>query len=224
MNNNILSDPLITVGIIMPQDFPQTKYEAIHQHCQPKIEANPDEKWDEYMFAWNAVAYRFSALAEHDEKFRSAFSGTGAKDRYIQERELFGFFVTGLSTIEAFSYGLYFLLSVEHPDSFPVDNRRAITVKKTTGCLRAALPDEPLTPRLEDLLIDQTFISWEEIRNVLAHRGAPGRNISLGSSEDTWKLEDIPINPDLTKSRREWLAGLLNELFDKTYLFVEKNI
>jgi hypothetical protein len=189
------------------------------------MEANPGEKWDEYMAAWNAVAYRFHAMAEHDENFRTSLSTKGFDDRYVQERELFGFFVTGLSAIEAFGYGLHFLLSIAYPANFPVDKRRDITIPLTTRCLQATKPDEPLTSCLHSLLDNQKFKDWKEIRDILAHRGAPGRIISLGSPEgDIWKLKNIQISLDLTRGNRSWLAGNLGELFDKAWLFVEKNV
>ena len=77
--------PVTTVGIPMPSDFPQQSYEVIHRYCQPRIQS-PGQKalWDEYMFAWNAVAYRFAAMAEYDEDFKISLSRTSFFDRYVQ--------------------------------------------------------------------------------------------------------------------------------------------
>jgi len=190
------------------------------------MEMNPGEKWSEYMAAWNAVAYRFQAMAEHDENFRTSLSTKGFDDRYVQERELFGFFVTGLSAIEAFGYGLHFLLSIACPANFPIANKRAINIALTKKCLLATKPGEPLTLCVCSLLADQKYKDWKEIRDILAHRGAPGRIISLGGRPqgDIWKLKDIPISLELTRGNRSWLAGNLEELLDKAWLFVEKNV
>ncbi len=106
----------------MPHDFPQVQYDAGHRHCQPKMNPEPPlgEKWDEYSFAWNAVADRFRAVAEHDEAFVAALSRDSPEDRSVQDRESFGFFVSGLSTLAAFSYGLPFLASLVVPKHFPL--------------------------------------------------------------------------------------------------------
>ena len=41
-------------------------------------------------------------------------------ERFIQEDALFGFFVNGLSVIESFFYGLYWIGSMVDTNSFPV--------------------------------------------------------------------------------------------------------
>lgn len=57
-----------------------------------------------------AAAFRLLDVDHYDEAFRASWSRAGAApaldERYLQERSLFGFFVSGLSAIESFSYGV----------------------------------------------------------------------------------------------------------------------
>jgi hypothetical protein len=57
-----------------------------------------------------ALAYRLLDVTHFDQTFRESIAQFGAapemSERYRQERLLFGFFVSGLSAIESFCYGL----------------------------------------------------------------------------------------------------------------------
>jgi hypothetical protein len=216
-------------GICMPKDFPQKLYEEIHSHCQPRMTPEPPngERWNEYMAAWNAVAYRFRAVADHDEAFVLALFPDTHENRYKQEKELFGFFVSGLSVLESFSYGLYFLASLVASQHFPIQKRQEITLKVTGQCFDRAFPKKPITLCLHSLLNEVTYLEWKRIRNTLAHRCAPGRNIPFGGSssqDDIWKLENIPLNRNITATRRRWLAVVLSNLLDEACFFVKGNI
>src|SRR5215212_7163403 len=82
---------------------------------------------------WSAIGYRFYACAEYDESFSSSFRQhpglPPALERYGQERDLYGFFVSGLSVIESFFYGLYAIASMLRSDRFSIltdDEKRKI--------------------------------------------------------------------------------------------------
>ena len=229
MENQADLNPVLTVGIIMPSDFPQVPYDAIHRYCLPTVTNEPPdgEKWCEYQGAWNAIAYRFRALSDHDVAYVDAIAGQNPEDRYQQERELFGFFVSGLATLEACCYGLYFLGSLVKPLTFPVENRRGITPSKTKDCYSEAFPNDPLTSVLEVLIRDDDYKDWRAFRNVLLHRSAPGRIISVGGESprhDTWKLKETFLTRELTSTRRHWLASVLQDLLSKALPFVESHI
>jgi hypothetical protein len=225
----LLSPALTTIGISMPADFPYTSYESIHNYCRPKMTSLPPlaDKWAEYMYAWNSIAYRFRAITEHDESFSEAITKNSHFDHYVQERELFNFFVAGLSTLETFSYGLYFLASIAHPNDFPVTNPRSINLKTTKQYFLNTFPSETVTSRLDALINDPKFDKWCSIRNVLAHRSAPGRIIEAGdggASDDIWKLDKIPLNENTTGLRRKWLSQTLGQLLEDSKKFVEQHL
>src|SRR5437763_13200806 len=114
---------LITVGLEMPQDFPTDPYNAVHDSIN-SWPNRPDVPWLEYALAWNAVAYRFQALADHCDTFTASVNRAGGapsmSERYVQERELFNFFSNGLAAIESFFYGLYAIASMLDPAKFPM--------------------------------------------------------------------------------------------------------
>ena len=117
----------------MPKDFPVRPFEAIYSRVTALKEDHQDS-WSEFASAWRAVAYRFLSCSEHDKQFTKSIQRVGnapqQPERYIQERELFGFFTTGLATIETFSYGLFTIGSMLYPQHFPMGKPGLITPKK----------------------------------------------------------------------------------------------
>ena len=111
-----------TVELEVPDDFPQKHYDAVHA----RVTSSPrgEEAMFHYGGAWNAVLYRFVSCARSDETFansvRTATLTPVRPERFIQEDALFGFFVNGLSVIESFFYGLYWIGSMVDTTSFPV--------------------------------------------------------------------------------------------------------
>lgn len=225
---------LTTIGISMPADFPARDHEAIHEHCKPKMTPNPPlaTHWSEYSAAWNAIAYRFRAVADHDEEFKAAITRQEHSDRYRQERELFNFFVSGLSTIETFAYGLYFLASATRPIEFPINKPRSITLTATARQFANTFPTCAITSRLAAVEKDSAFEEWRDIRNILAHRCSPGRilHLSVGgpptnpNANDIWRLNNISLNSDTTGLRRQWLSQTLGGLLADARVFVEQEI
>jgi hypothetical protein len=97
---------LATIGLTAPSDFPSAEYEAVHARIKEKREKYPIP-WDQYAGGWNAVAYRFITCAEHDDAFTASVRAYGNSPiqphRFDQEKELFGFFVTGQAALESFA-------------------------------------------------------------------------------------------------------------------------
>src|SRR5208337_614516 len=125
-----------SVGLEVPDDFPQKPFDAVHA----RVNSSPRDAVAkfEYGGAWNAVVYRFVSCARSAETFANSFRTAGPApaqpERFIQEDALFGFFVNGLSVIESFFYGLYWIGSMVDTTSFPVrtgDELKKITVKNT---------------------------------------------------------------------------------------------
>src|SRR3989442_15988282 len=105
----------------MPADFPVEPYQALHARITQKMSFQTDTG-KQFAGAWNAVAYRFIATAEDDEAFSQSVRAYGGapspKQRYEQERCLFGFFTAGLATLESFCYGLFAVASIVDPTNF----------------------------------------------------------------------------------------------------------
>src|SRR5215203_1022514 len=107
----------------MPSDFPVKPYDSVWKRLEGlgseynlAGEDNRHQAWEQWLSAWIGLAYRFRACAEHDQTFAELVSEVGNNPRqpkqYHQDRELFGFFVSGLSAIESTYYGLFAMGSI----------------------------------------------------------------------------------------------------------------
>jgi hypothetical protein len=224
-----------TMNLEIPDDFPVELYDEVYNKVQAKAgswESMPDFR-NQYVPAWTALAYRFRACAEYDEEFTNSIQQNGIAppqpERYNQERALFGFFVNGLSTIETFSYGLYTIAYIIKPQTFLIhtdDQLRAIKLHKTYQDFNNEFLDEPITISLRTLTESGEYREWQEFRNVLAHRGQPGRSISItiGSEQNVslWKLKDLILNHSTTAQKRKWLSDTIHDLLINTKAFCEK--
>ena len=219
----------MTVEVKLPGDFPGAAYDAVHAYMQDRRPANED-LWDQYGGAWNAVAYRYLACAESDKAFTQSIKDSGsappAPHRYKQERDLFLFFVAGLSSLEACCYGIHAIAAFIIPEKFPMNtdsDRRAVTPERTNKRLQATFPDEQLTTTLKSVLTTCEIREWKEIRNVLIHRTHPGREISVPSTSSRWKV-GIDINVKTTSVRRSWLSDTLSQLLGDAAKFVRQKL
>ncbi len=221
--------PVSTMFLEMPNDFEHGFYNAVHSRIGP-LHERYQPQWIEYVDAWCAVAYRFRACAEYDEAFTQSIQTDDAPpqpERYYQERDLFGFFVTGLSVIESTCYGLYAIASMLDDVYFPIKkagHKKAISPESTANRFRTTFPTEDLSRALNRMVNSQEYEDWKEVRNILAHRGSPGRSIrrtagSGGTYGDSLWLNRIPLDSSTTSSRRAWLAGTLQTIFSEADSF-----
>ncbi len=209
--------PTSTTGLRMPDDFEYVSYEAVHSRVAPLNASHPTQ-WPEWAAAWVAVTYRFYACTDHAEAFTESLQTHGdapqEPERYRQEQHLFGFFVNGLSAIESICYGLFAIASMENPAAFPMttpEQKRAVKPKSTARGLSTHFPTEGVGGVLGALIATQDYEDWQSIRNVLAHRQSPSRQIraSVGfprHDDALWGSSGIPLNNSTTRRRRTWLA------------------
>ena len=226
------NQPLSTVGLVMPGDFPVLPYEGIHRRVTAKKQAYPNA-WAQYAGAWNAVAYRFLSCADHDKAFTESVRRFGdaplQPERYAQERELFGFFVTGLATIESFCYGLYAIASMVDSRNFPLvtqKDMRSVNRESTTKRFKRTFPSDNITHVLDQTVSTQEFKDWKEIRNILAHRSAPPRHFfasTAGKARAALWLNGIQIDENITASWRKWLATTMSVLLEATDDFTARH-
>src|SRR3989442_12772496 len=143
---------------------------------------------------------------------------------YQEDDALFGFFMKGLSALESFYYSLYALgallyaQAVPPSDQFPLldpahlGGLRNINLANTYLRYTQVFPGLPITKLMGRILEDETYLAWQQIRNVLAHRVAtagrivhyPGPSFSeLPFSVTAW-AGDIPLDAMMTASRYNW--------------------
>lgn len=230
----------------MPSDFSVTPYESCYDRVVQKARVIPDSAhWiNEFSLSWLAIAYRFRSCAEYDKSFTASVKRAGATpvepERYIQERDLYNFFVSGLSSLESMGYGLYFIGFVLEPTAFGLavssNDFRRIDLKNTVvrDFMRSSFAQEQISSKLNALIHHSNYIQWEKIRNILAHRITPVRtgvhtiiesldpNYS-GPTSSHWVdwLEGLQINKYTTESLRAWLISTLNDFFHVIDMFFQ---
>jgi hypothetical protein len=215
----------------MPDDFNITSYESVASRLAPLHSTHP-VAWPEYAGGWVALGHRFRACAEYDESFVESFRQHGGSppplERHGQERDLYGFFVSGLSVVESFCYGLYGIASMLRSDRFPIqtdDEKRRINPQMVTDKFASVFPGEPVTQELSALMGNQNFGKWKDVRNMLAHRASPGRRHSITlpvgreAERGTSAWGNLTLSEHVTADRRRWLSNTLGSLLRATANF-----
>jgi len=204
------------VGVPMPGDFPLDEYNSVHKQLKG-ARLRSKKKRSEFSRAWNAVAYRYKAMTEHDSRFRSQLKRFGASPppikRYRQENELFGFFICGQSILESISYASFCLGSNLIPSHFPMNTQkdlRKITLQHTMSKFESSpYSSEEITNQLVQLAGSRAWKNWSKIRNILIHRQQPSRSFS--SESDVWNNKFL-INDGITVAHRIWVSQATNRL------------
>ncbi len=223
-----------SVGIILSRDFPLDAYNSVH--TQVKLaRLRSKKKRSEFGRAWNAVAYRYKAMTEHDSNFRSQLQRFGTSpppfQRYRQENELFGFFICGQSILESIAYASVSLASALVPSHFPMDTQgdlRKINLRYTSCKFRSSsYSSDTISRKFDQLERSRAWDNWSKIRNILIHRQQPTRSFS--SENDTWH-DKFVIDARITKNNRVWVSqvtqGLVSALDDfcSKYLQMHKKL
>lgn len=217
-------------GIDFPDDFPVQPYNAVHAKIH-SAQRQPEQVFHQGG-AWNGLAYRFLTAAKADNQFTDILGKEQNQlNRFHQEEALFSFFVNSLSAIESFFYGLYWIGTIAEPARFPVvvtdRDLREIKTDKTISKFRAgphagifsatfaALQTQD--PATGNWINTGPYEELKDVRNILAHRASYGRvqHAAVGGQvqlDDQWRVRNIPINSQVTHSRRTWLVATLNGL------------
>jgi hypothetical protein len=216
-----MAKSLLNPRLALPSGFPDDLFEAVKDRILAKMPSSSLER-DQLGGGHSGVRYRLRACADYSKDFVKCVQRAGnappPEDRYQQERQLFGFFVSGIAALDSFNFFLYFTAAYVQPDRFPTQKPRDITLKQTAEALGKVFPDEKITSSLIDLVKDDRFKEWKTFRNILAHRSAPGRMMyksfesSLPDPAADWKIDptgNLKIDVNLMPPRLDWLIGTL---------------
>lgn len=225
-------------GLALPSTFPDALFEAVKDRIIAKM-PSPSPERENLGGGHNGVRYRLRACADYSEEFieciRCAGDAPPPEDRYQQERQLFGFFVSGIAALDSFNFFIYFSAAHLRPVRFPTQKPghiKAIARKSTAEAFGKDFPGEAITTALNNLVNDPKLNEWDGFRNVLAHRAAPGRVLyaSFGTSSPDpaaeWKIDpagNLKIDVNLTRSRLEWLVTTLAGLVVAADQFTKKH-
>ncbi len=139
--------------------------------------------------------------------------------RYLQERELFEFFVTGHSALECGAYCLYSCGRVIAATLFQAPDD-GVNVARTAHDFAAAFPGDSLSLFLGTVAGSAEFRDWRRIRNVLTHRSHPGRQFksNLFSGPPAEWL-GIALDASTTSVRCQWLTSAVNDFISEASTF-----
>jgi len=220
-----------------PSAFPDLLFEQVEARIVAKM-PSPSILQENFLGGQNGVRYRLRACMDYSEEFvqsiRQRRTTPAQDDRYQQERQLFGFFVSGIAALDCFNFFVYMSAAILSPNAFPIKttgNTRNIKRKSTAALFSVQFPGTEISDALMKLSDDPKLGEWEDLRNVLAHRAAPGRVVyaSIGTSkpdpDPDWKIDltrSIKIDENLTPPRLNWLISTLANLVSAADQFSKK--
>lgn len=191
--------------------------------------------YDFFMDSWLAVGYRFITCTEHDIRFRNFIQSPNydrpQANHYFQERELFGFFVSGLASLECIYFSCYILAATLDGKNFPFSNQRFITIETTTRKFAKYYSSDKLCVIMERISNESDFTNWKDIRNNQTHRmmSSQHNQVTLSPPQPpgtmpriTWIAGSNILDINSTISYRLWLTTKLNDFFDGISEFINK--
>lgn len=107
------------------------------------------------------------------------------------------------------------------PNNFPIAtaaHKKLINPRTTAQRFASLFQTDDITKALENLLNDQNYDEWTDIRNVLTHRGSVGRQHAVtmvaGAEAEHRKTQwgSLVLDVNTTHSRRQWFAQSLRTL------------
>lgn len=217
---------LNTTGIEVPDNFPADDYTKIHDIITTH-KVNYESLWKEHGIAWNALSYRYKSLSEYNDKYLELIKLGNApqpKIRSEQEEIIFNFFVTGFSILDIIAYSIYMTASIVDDVNFPVNDqiKPNIDIGMVKNKLGSYFTSEKITTYLDQLVTSTEYQEWKSIRNILIHRGQPGRDHYLGGAKDgiaEW-IYGLNIDEHTIMRKFSWLDNQVSELMTRHLAFV----
>jgi len=223
-------------------DFPSKSYTDIFvivdrfiKATQPELQTvvssiNP---WTEFTGGWNAVRARFEGCTDASEAYTKLVIAAGNSPsiptRYTQDNELFIFFFAGFAVMDSLAYALFSLGNMLASPDFPMateKNLKSINFASTAKRFSTRYPNEDLSVMLSALSTTTKYVELKNVRNILAHRVAPGRNLYMGGDKNglaEWTI-GVAIDANTTQARRFWLCKQLACLLCATEIFLANHM
>jgi hypothetical protein len=137
--------------------------------------------------ALTAVGYRSIAAKEFSKDFGRSVGGSPCEE----EKYLFAFVGSALSSLECFCFSMYFIGAHMDRQNFPlVGKMKDINIKATAAAFQQAYPNDSLTQLLAQITPAPEFIRLSDLRNVLMHRLAPQR----------WRVFPLPESGEVPRT------------------------
>jgi hypothetical protein len=221
----------------MPPDFPMTSYQDVEKTVSRYLAALGSDAasvpgFSGYAGGWNGLVIRFRAADEYAASAVASLTTLAGsppnEDRFLQERDLFGFFANAVATVESCCFGIYHIGSMAKPEFF-LKSPDEVAVKPTATAFAAAFTGSVLHTTLYRLLGDDSWRRLKTIRNLLIHQQSPGRTIYLGTAPYVpppaeWTGLGLALDATLVEPHRRWLGGEVCRLIDATLDFVQAHL
>ena len=233
---------LTSIGFAMPLDFPSEAYEKTSGILVKYKDTHPTQ-WVSFGLGWRGLKNRYRAMVEYNEEFTQSIKKHGNsppfEERYKQEKALFGFFVSAISTIECFFYSTYLVGAILKPDRFTSDfeSLKYLYPQNVMEKFVANFHGEALTGKMKECVDDHMYIGMRDMRDVLSHRGELPRSFYRGGerngmatmptnpkdTSDLWRY-DFSIDENTTATYHQWLYETLKGLTSAAADFCEKTM
>jgi len=230
------------VALDWSSDFPLEAYDKI-SGILVEYKDTHRTQWMSFGSSWRGLKNRYRAMVEYDKEFTQSIKKHGNsppfEERYKQEKALFGFFVSAISTIECFFYSTYFVGAILKPDNFPseFESLKYLYPQNIMEKFVANFHGDVLTDKMKKCVDDRMYIVMRDMRDALSHRGELPRSFYRGGerngmatmpinpkdTSDLWRY-DFSIDENTTTARHQWLSGTLKGLTSAAADFCEKNM
>lgn len=131
-------------------------------------------------------------------------------------------------------YALYFVGARADEGAFPMTvNRKSVKPEHVAKTYRKAYRGEAVAVALNRLVGSGEFAEWNNIRNFLGHRGAPGGHFYTGGAPPSGVDWNFPISrvdrstalePETLTAQREWLGRTVTELVVAAEAFARAHV
>jgi hypothetical protein len=230
---------ILRTTAIMPEDFPAEIYDRVNERLAAMPRPSGDDPWYQFAAAWNAVAYRFLAVAQAEAELSRSFAAYGTSprqpERSRQDLAIFALLTAGSSCIEILGYSLFAAAWLLGHPGFDLDTdaqQTAITLKTVDLRYNAEFPMDPIATVIATIRSDPNWIALTDLRDVEVHRANVGRNFELhvGSGPTTpdrlamgrYGGLDVVLDQDWARRRRTWLARTVAGAVDQIDAFLSR--
>ena len=230
------------LGVDMPGEFPFEAYNSVKVILNKYGESYKTQVTC-FRQGWNGVARRYLSMAQYDNEFTDSIGRLQThKERHIQDKTIFGFFVNGVSVVDCFFYGVYWIASILKPDEFSGNEAKKLNYIYPESVKNKFKNDnefkeELLTRNMEKYICENSFYSnMKDMRDVLSHRGIFRYNFYLGGGEDKVTIaknpKDLPekwqndllIDINTTRMYHEQLSYMVKELVEANAEFCKRKL
>lgn len=169
----------------------------------------------EFCQSWLGMKLRYEDCREHFLTFQSVlttnpYHSLPDVNYRTTEREGFGFFSTGFSSLECGAYAAHILGAVLNPRRIRIKSPTQLSCTTKDICLRLLqhLPSAAFVQSLTKTFDHPNYKLWSEVRNVLSHRTMLDKDVFVGGVKDGEVIVTLPSG--LTFN---WSADTFRHLF-----------